>query len=96
MAKSKLVRLLFEAWKDLDRAIDGLSHEDAVEKHFGGSSIAWTYAHATNQVDNWVNKRFAEKELHPLIDQGRFRFGGTGEAEDWEAVRKGSRTSGRP
>ncbi len=89
MPKSKLVALLFETWNETDRVFDGLEEENAVRQHHGGSSFAWTLAHVANQVDARVNVGFHGAEPHPLISQDRFRFGGTGEAEDWDAIRQG-------
>lgn len=91
MAQSKVVGLLFEAWKDFDRALEGLTAADAVKQHFDGSSFAWTYAHTTNQVDAWVNVRFQEREPHPLLSHNRFGLGVTGAADDWDAIQQGVR-----
>ena len=91
MAKSKLVGLLFEAWKDMDRALGGLAEADAVRGVDGGSSFAWTAAHVANQVDAWLNVRFQRCAPHPLIGQQRFRFGGTGVAGGWLQIQAGVR-----
>lgn len=80
----KLGALLFDAWDDLDRAYEGLSIEDAVN-HADGSSFAWTLAHTTNTVD-WINVRIRGLDPHPLLGQGRFRFGGGGVADDWDDI----------
>jgi hypothetical protein len=88
MAKSKIVRLLFEAWNDLDRALAGLDDAQA-EYDADGSSFAWTAAHVANQVDAWINVRFAGRRPHPLIGETRFRIGGTGAAGDWPSIRAG-------
>ena len=77
--------LLFDAWDDLDRVYAGLSAEDAVQRA-DGSAFAWTLAHTTNQLDTWINVRFQGIEPHPLLGQERFRFGGTGEAEEWDDI----------
>ncbi len=89
MAPNKLVGLLFEAWKDMDRALASLSPEEASVTLDGGSSFAWTAAHVANQVDAWINVRFQGRDPHPLISMERFRIGGTGEADDWVAVLQG-------
>jgi hypothetical protein len=86
MATSKLVGLLFEAWKDMDRALAGLDATEAVRSPDGGSSFAWTAGHVANQVDAWINVRFQRREAHELIGRDRFRAGGPGEADDWEAI----------
>ena len=91
MPKSKLVGLLFESWNDFDRALEGVTEDEAVERHFGGSSFAWTYAHGANLIDAWVNVRFGTMEPHALIGQNRYRFGGTGEPGQWQAIRQGVR-----
>lgn len=86
---SKLVALFFEAFRELDEAVSGLSPAEAVVGGQGESSFAWTYAHTTNQVDAWVNVRFARLPAHPLIGQHRFRVGGPGaSAEDWVTIQE--------
>ena len=89
MAKSKLVGLLFEAWNDIDRVLDGLDSAEAIQQFDGGSSFAWTLAHVTNTVDAMINSRFTKRAAHGYIGQERFRFGGTGVADDWTAVQRG-------
>ena len=91
MAKSKLVGLLFDSWTDMDRVVNGLTPEDAIESFDGGSSFAWTSAHVANAVDAWVNVRFQDRQPHPLIGQQHFRFGGTGRADDWVSIQAGVR-----
>lgn len=86
MPNSKLVGLLFEAWKDMDRVLADLDPDEAVRSLDGGSSIAWTAAHVANQIDAWINVRFQGQDPHELIGQARFRAGGTGAADDWQAI----------
>lgn len=88
MPQSKTVGLLFDAWDDFARVLAGLDTA-AVTSAADGSSFAWTAAHTANQVDAWINVRFAGHDPHPLIGQQRFRFGGSGQAEDWDAVLSG-------
>jgi hypothetical protein len=83
---NKLVGLLFDAWDDLDRALAELDPGDAVRPVDGGSSFAWTAAHVANQLDAWINVRFQRRDPHALISQDRFRFGGSGEADGWDAI----------
>jgi len=90
MPQSKLVALVFETWLDADRVMEGLTPEQAGENFHDGSSFAWTAGHIANTLDFWVNVRFAGHNPHPLISQSRFRFGGDGEADDWEAIRCGA------
>ena len=89
MAKSKLVGLLFETWNDLERVVDGLDPDEAVRQFDGGSSYAWTYAHMGQSVDTWINVRLRKGEPHPYLSQEQFCYGGTGAAEDWQAIREG-------
>jgi hypothetical protein len=87
MPNSQIVGLLFDAWDDLDRVVDGLDAATAISAAPGESSAAWTVGHLANQLDAWTNVRFQGRPPHPLISQPRFRVGGTGEENDWEAVR---------
>jgi hypothetical protein len=80
---NKLILLMYESWADLDRAVDGLTSEEATMRHAGGSAIAWTLGHVTNMVDSWINMRFQSLPPHPIISHPMFRTGGTGEAKDW-------------
>lgn len=81
----KLIALLLQSWADLDWAVAGLGPESATARH-GGSSIAWTVGHVTNQVDAWLNVRFQALPPHPLIGDQAFRTGGSGAAEDWPSI----------
>ena len=88
MPKSKLVGLLYESWKDIDRVVDGLEPGEAVQQFDGGSSYAWTYAHIGQSADTWINVRLRKGKPHPYFSGESFRFGGTGAAEDWQAIRE--------
>jgi len=66
--------------------VDGLTPEDAAGNFDGESSFTWPFAHVGNWVDSLINVRFQYRQLHPLIRQQRFRFGGTGISEDWESI----------
>lgn len=90
MPNSQLAGLLFNTWDDADRVFAGLSQADAAKRHDGGSSFAWTLAHITNGMDISLNVRAQKKQPHALLGQERFRFGGTGEAEDWDGIRTGA------
>ena len=87
--RSKLAGLLFDAWSDMDRVLDGIGEKEALERVDEGSSFAWTLAHATNQVDAWINVRFQMRAPHGYIGQERFRIGGPGVTDDWAAVQEG-------
>jgi hypothetical protein len=89
--RSKLVALLFDAWADLDKVIEGLTADVAFDSLDGGSSFAWTVAHVANVLDATTNVRFRKVAPHPYIGKDEFWFGGTGAADDWDAVRTGAR-----
>ena len=89
MVNNKLVGLLIESWKDMDRVLDGLDETTATQPIHGSSSFAWTLAHVTNQVDAAINVQFQKMDRHKLIGQKRFRFGGTGEANEWDDIKSG-------
>lgn len=88
MAQSALVGLVFEAWNDLDRGLAGVDAPAAIRQVDGGSSFAWTLAHLSNQVDTWLNVRFFGQAPHAVLGQERWGGGGTGAAEDWEAIQQ--------
>lgn len=81
-----LVGALIDAWSDLDRVTAGMAEADAVDAG-AGSSYAWTVAHLANQVDGWVNRRYAGYEPDPVVADDRYRFGGDGRAERWAELR---------
>jgi DinB superfamily len=87
VAKCALVGLVFGAWEDLDRVLAGVDTPLAARQVDGGSSFAWTLAHLSNQVDSWLNVRFFGHPPHPLLGQERWRTGGTGQADEWPAIR---------
>jgi uncharacterized damage-inducible protein DinB len=87
MPKSKLTGLLFNAWDDADRVYANLTIADALKRHEGGSSFAWTLRHMTEGVDNWVNVTLQGGKANATLAQEREKFGRTGDAGDWEAIR---------
>ncbi len=89
MAASTTVGLLFDAWKDFDRVLAGLTTIELVRPADGGSAFAWTLAHVTQVMDRWLNVRFQHRAAHPLIGQERFRMAGSGRADDWAAIQAG-------
>ena len=88
MALNPLVGLVIEGWDELDRVLDGLDAADATRQVDGGSSFAWTLGHVTNQLDSWVNVRLQHGAPHPVLEEARWRFGGTGVADNWDEVRR--------
>ena len=89
MARDKQTGLLYEAWADLDRVIDGLDTPTATRSLDGGSSIAWATAHVTAHLDTWGNVRFAGLSPHPVINDGRFRLNGGGVIEsEWQLMQR--------
>jgi hypothetical protein len=81
-----LVELLYQAWADLDHAIEGLSAADAEARHHGLSRVAWTVGHVGQEVDSWFNVRFAGRAPHPLLSGPMFRTGANGKAPPWHEV----------
>ncbi len=86
---NKLIALMYESWADLDRAVSGLTPEEAKARHDGGSSIAWTLGHVTHMLDSWIIMRFQGLPPHPVISHPTFRTGGSGEAKDWPMILAG-------
>jgi hypothetical protein len=87
VALNPLVGLVIEGWDELDRVLDGLNATDATRQVDAGSSFAWTLGHVTNQLDSWVNVRLQHVAPHPVFEEARWRFGGTGVADNWDEVR---------
>lgn len=88
--------LLLAAWEDLDWAIADVSAADTVRQLDGGNCFAWTLAHVTCGVDSWLNGRFQQLPLDPLLGSPRFEIGGD---DDWPAIRdavSGARERLRP
>ena len=86
MPDSNPAVMLLAAWEDCDRALAGLSPDEAITRYFDGSSLGWTLAHLTGALDTWITVRFQGRDPHPLLSQCRFRMGGSGEADDWPAI----------
>ena len=84
-----LVGALFDAWDDLDLTLAGATPDDMLEPWGGGSAFAWTYGHVANSIDAWLNVRFQGLAPHPVIGDHDLRFGGSGRATDWPAIRQG-------
>jgi hypothetical protein len=78
--------LVFEAWKDFDRVVDGVGVTDGVLNPDGQSSIAWTLGHVTEHVDRWFNFALQSRDRHPLLGDDRFRMGSDGRAEEWDEI----------
>ena len=81
-----LAGMVLEAWADLDRAIEGLSREDAERQLANASPISWTVAHCTQMVDSWLNVRFQGTSPHPSLNGDSLRKGASGDALDWNEV----------
>lgn len=81
------VTLLLTAWDDLDRAVADVAEADMLRQIDGGSCYAWTLAHVTYGVDSWINRRFQEMPLNPVLSDPRFGYGGDGGADDWLTIR---------
>jgi hypothetical protein len=90
VTRPAVIAALFDAWSDLDRVCSGMDEVEALSGS-DGSSYAWTVAHLANQVDSWINGRFAGAERHPLVSDARYRFGGDGRAAAWAELWDASR-----
>ena len=86
METDKVVLLMYRSWGDIDRAVEGLTADEATARYDGGSSMAWTFGHLACMIDSWINTRFVGIPPHPVISGPAFRSGGSGEADDWPAV----------
>lgn len=87
MATDKQTGLLYEAWADLDRVIDGLDSFTATRSLEDSSSIAWAIAHVTAHLDNWINVRFAGLLPNSVIGEPRFRLNGKEvRQEEWPLI----------
>jgi DinB superfamily len=82
----KLILLMYRSWADIDRAVAGLTADEATAGYDGGSSMAWTFGHVAHMIDSWINTRFVGTHPHSVISGPAFRSGGSGEAEDWPAL----------
>jgi hypothetical protein len=80
------VELLYQAWTDLDHAVEGLSASEAEKQEQGLSRVAWTVGHVGQQVDSWFNVRFAGHAPHPLLSLALFHTGASGESPSWLEV----------
>jgi hypothetical protein len=83
-----VVGLVFEAWGEVDRVLDGLDTSTATRQIDGGSAFAWTLGHLTNQLDTWINVRLAHLPPNRVLDRSELRFGGTGAADNWDEIRR--------
>lgn len=89
MSVDKQTGFLYEAWADFDRVTKGLDTLTATRSLEGGSSIAWTIAHVTAHLDNWINVRFAGISPNPMIGEARFRLNGSGiDQEEWPLIQQ--------
>lgn len=90
VTRPAVIAALLDAWSDLDRVCSGMDDAEATASS-DGSSYAWTVAHLANQVDSWINDRFAGLERHALVNDARYRFGGDGKAAAWPELWDASR-----
>ncbi len=86
MPRSALVGLLYGAWDDLDRVLEGVTPEEALTRHDGASAFAWTLGHVTGNLDFLVNERVRGGSMHPTLRRQFEAFGTTGDASDWPGV----------
>ena len=86
---AKLVGAIFDMWRDVDRCFEGLSEEDALKQHTGGSAFAWTLVHIAGFEDGQINVRIRGSERHPVLLDQFERFRETpGQADSWVAIQQ--------
>lgn len=86
---SKLAAAIFGMWQDTDRVFAGLSEADALERHGGGSSFAWTLLHIAGFEDGNFNVRVRGRERHSvLLDQFNRHRETPGSADNWAHVQE--------
>lgn len=85
--RPRAVGLLYESLSDLDLAVKGLSDDEATASRHGGSSFAWTAAHATQMFESWILHQFMGRPRHPLFSDRTFGAGGSGASADWPVIR---------
>src|SRR6266508_3022099 len=86
MTTDKLILFMCRSWADIDRAVEGVTAEEATARHDEGGSIAWTVGHVTHMLDSWINTRFQGLSPHPVISRPAFRAGASGDADDWPSI----------
>ncbi len=89
MSRSKLIALLYSAWDDADRVFAGLSDADALKRHEGGSTFAWTLAHITRGIDTWCNVTLQGGKPNEAMEGERLRDLPVGDAHDFAAIKRG-------
>ena len=86
-----LVRMLFEAWNDLDRAYAEMTEEEATARPDGASSFGWTLSHLAMFPDLVVNVLLGGGEPHPTFAREREEHGFSGDCGDWAAIAEAAR-----
>ena len=84
----RTIELLYQSWRDLDHAVEGLGDPEAERRIAGLSRIAWTVGHLGQQIDSWINVRFAGHAKHPVLSDPMFHTGASGETLAWQVVRQ--------
>lgn len=86
-----LVRMLFEAWNDLDRAYAEMTEAEATARPDGASSFGWTLSHLAMFPDLVVNVLLGGGEPHPTFAREREEHGFSGDCGDWAAIAEAAR-----
>jgi hypothetical protein len=82
-----LVALLLDALDDLDRALQGLSDDDAARQADSTTPIAWTLGHIGQHLDSWVAVALAQQPKNEYLGSKAFSRGAggaVGEDVDWQ------------
>src|SRR5262249_28541722 len=86
---SHLAGAIFDMWLDVDRCFEGLSEQDALTQHGGGSAFAWTLVHIAGFEDGQINVRTRGRERHPILQDQFDRFRATpGQADSWADIQR--------
>jgi hypothetical protein len=79
---TKTAGLLRSAWEDWDALVSTAAPDALLHREHGASSVGWTLAHVSNQLDGWVNVRFQQHKADDVIGSDDYSIGGSGEAPE--------------
>jgi hypothetical protein len=79
-----LVALLLDALDDLDRALQGLTDDDAARQVDSTTPLAWALGHIGQHLDSWVAVALAQQPRNEYLGSKAFSRGATGESVDWQ------------
>lgn len=83
---NKTIGLLASAWEDWDTLVAAVSGDELLARGPGASSVGWTLAHVSNQLDGWINVRFQQHAANDVIGAAEYSIGGSGDSPDSAAL----------